>query len=240
MKLKPSVTLLVPVLNERGAMEIILPKVDKNWVERILIVDGGSNDGSVEYARDNGYEVFTQVGKGHRGASLEGLQKITSDYVLTFSPDGNCIPEVIPELIEKIHEGYDMVIASRYKDEAQSYDDTFFTGIGNACFTWLISKLHGHVYTDSLNIFRIYKTKIYFDLDIGKDKSYWQEKLFFTSMGIEPLLSIRAAKKGLKIEEIAADEPDRIGGVAKEGHSIVLWGCAYLLQIFTEFFSRKY
>tara|TARA_B100000315_G_scaffold238616_1_gene256575 strand:- start:79 stop:801 length:723 start_codon:yes stop_codon:yes gene_type:complete len=238
MKLKPSVTLLVPVLNERGGMEIILPRISKDWVERILIVDGGSNDGSLEYARENGYEVFTQTLKGPRGAFLECFQKITTDYVLTFSPDGNCIPEVIPELIEKIHEGYDMVIASRYKDDAQSYDDTLLSGTGNAFFTWLISKLHGHAYTDSLNIFRIYKTKIYFDLDMGKDGSYWQEKLFFTSLGIEPLLSIRAAKKGLKIEEIAADEPNRVWGEAKV--QIVRWGCAYLLQILTEFFSKKY
>ena len=78
MKLKPSVTLLVPVLNERGGMEIILPRISKDWVERILIVDGGSNDGSLEYARENGYEVFTQTLKGPRGAFLECFQKIRS------------------------------------------------------------------------------------------------------------------------------------------------------------------
>ena len=238
MSSKPSVTLLVPVLNERGGMEIILPQINKDWVERILLVDGHSTDGSLEYAEENGYEIFVQTLGGPRGAFLECFQKITTDYVITFSPDGNCKAEAIPELIKKIQEGYDMVIASRYKDDAQSYDDTLLSGFGNAMFTFLINTLHGHTYTDSLNIFRIYKTKIYFDLEMDKDESYWQEKLLFTKLGIEPLLSVRAAKMKLKIAEIAADEPKRVWGKAKV--QPFRWGAAYLLQVICEFFSRKY
>ena len=82
MKSKPSVTPLVPVLNERGGMEVVLPKINKDcWVERILIVDGHSIDGSVEYAKENGYEVFTQrlkVLEVRFWSVLERLQRIMS------------------------------------------------------------------------------------------------------------------------------------------------------------------
>ncbi|MBM4419945.1 MAG: glycosyltransferase, partial [Chloroflexi bacterium] len=44
----------------------------------------------------------------------EAMERVTGDIVITFSADGNCIPEVIPELIARMREGYDMVIASRY------------------------------------------------------------------------------------------------------------------------------
>jgi hypothetical protein len=73
---------------------------------------------------------------------------------------------------------------------------------------------------------------------MDKDESYWHENLFFTTLGIEPLLSVRAAKIRLKIAEIAADEPKRIYGKAKL--QMFRWGAGYLLQVITEFFSRKY
>lgn len=53
-------TLLIPTLNEIHGMRVIMPKIKKEWVDGILIVDGGSTDGTLEYARENGYEVFVQ------------------------------------------------------------------------------------------------------------------------------------------------------------------------------------
>ena len=53
-------------------------------------------------------------------------------------------------------------------------------------------------------------------------------------MGIEPILSTRAVKKSLKISEIAADEPARIGGETKL--RIIKHGSAYLFQILREKF----
>jgi hypothetical protein len=63
------------------------------------------------------------------------LPYIEGDVVITFSPDGNSIAELIPELVNKMKEGYDMVIVSRYLNEAKSEDDDIITAFGNWLFT---------------------------------------------------------------------------------------------------------
>ena len=47
-----------------------------------------------------------------------------------------------------------------------------------------------------------------------------------------PLLSVRAAKKGLKVCEIPGDEPSRIGGERKL--KLIQWGAAYYFQFIRE------
>src|SRR6187397_2600191 len=108
------VTLFVPVLNEIDGMKAILPHVRPEWYDQILIADGGSSDGSVEYAQSLGMETYVQKRRGIRFAYMEAWPLIRGDIVITFSPDGNCPVEAIPRLIEKMREGYDMVVASRY------------------------------------------------------------------------------------------------------------------------------
>jgi len=105
------ITLLVPTLNEEEGMKRIMPRIKKEWYDQLLILDGGSTDGTVEYAKEHGYDVYVQKQKGFRHAYTEALPLIKGDVVLTFSPDGNSIPELIPELVNKMKEGYDMVIA---------------------------------------------------------------------------------------------------------------------------------
>lgn len=232
------VTLLIPTLNEIQGMKHIMPKVNSEWVDQILVVDGGSNDGTVEYAKQCGYEVYIQKKKGIRFAYIEALPLIRGDFMITFSPDGNSVPELIPELIKKINEGYDMVIASRYMVGAKSYDDDFLTAFGNWFFTTLINLFHGGHYTDAMVMYRIYKPGLLRTLDIDKDSSYeTEENLFRTVVGCEPLISIRAAKSKLKVSEIPGDEPLRIGGTRKL--KIIQWGLAYLFETIREKFIWK-
>ena len=128
-------TLLVMTLNEIDGMKKIMPQIQKTWVDQIIVVDGGSTDGTVEWARENGYTVYIQKKRGFRHAYVEVMPQVNGDILITFSPDGNSISELIPKLIEKMEEGYDMVRASRYLDSAKSYDDDFLTGFGNWFFT---------------------------------------------------------------------------------------------------------
>ena len=55
------ITLLIPTLNEIEGMKAIMPRIKKEWIDQILIVDGGSIDGTVEYAKKNGYFIDKQV-----------------------------------------------------------------------------------------------------------------------------------------------------------------------------------
>ncbi|MEW6482919.1 MAG: glycosyltransferase family 2 protein [bacterium] len=229
------VTLLVFTLNEREGMEKIMPKIKKEWVDEIIVVDGGSTDGTIEYVRENGYSVIIQKKRGLRNAYIEALECSTGDIIITFSPDGNSIPELIPPLVEKMKEGYDMVVVSRYLKGAKSYDDDIITAFGNWMFTSLINLIYRAKYTDAIVMFRAWKREIFKELDLDKEETYrTEERLFHTTVGVEPLLSIRAAKRKLKIAEIPGDEPPRMGG--KRKLQIFQWGAAYLFEIFREIF----
>ena len=167
------VTLLIPTLNEIDGMRAIMPQIKREWVDQILIVDGQSTDGTIEYAREHGYEIIIQQKKGMRHAYEEALPRIRGDVLVTFSPDGNSIPELIPVCIAKMKQGYDMVIVSRYAPGAKSQDDDFLTGIGNWVFSnILISIPHGFRYTDAMVIYRAYKKSIVYDLALNTDAPF--------------------------------------------------------------------
>ena len=230
-----NVTLLIPTLNEAVGMRTVMPKVKKEWVHQVLVVDGNSKDGTPDIAREMGYDVVMQKTPGIRGAYMDALPFVKGDVILTFSPDGNSIPELIPACINKFKEGHDMVIVSRYAAGAKSYDDDAVTSFGNWLFTTLINLLHGGKYTDAMVIYRIYKKQLIYDLDLHKDSSYeFEEKLFRTKISLEPLLSIRAAKRKLKVVDIPGDEPAREGGERKL--QVLKWGAAYMFEIWRELF----
>jgi glycosyltransferase involved in cell wall biosynthesis len=229
------VTLLIPTLNEEVGMKTVMPKVKREWVDQILVVDGKSKDKTVEVARQMGYDVVIQETPGIRGAYMDALPHIKGDVILTFSPDGNSIPELIPACINKLKEGYDMVIVSRYAQGAKSYDDDAVTSFGNKMFTTFINIFHGAKYTDAMVIYRAYATKLIKELDLDKDASFEiEERLFKTKISWEPLLSIRAAKRKLKTVDIPGDEPAREGGERKL--QVLKWGAAYMYEVFREIF----
>lgn len=209
-------TLILPTLNELGGMKEIMPKIKKEWYDQLIIVDGGSTDGTIEYAKENGYDIYVQKGRGLRQGLREMWGMIEGDVVITFSPDGNSISELIPALIEKMKEGYDMVIVSRYSKGAKSFDDDWVTKFGNWMFTSMINVLFKAHYDDALVIFRAYKTDLIKKLNMDNDPKFLRvAERSGILIGWEPQLSIRCAKRKLKVAEIPGDEPARIYGKRK-------------------------
>lgn len=198
------VSLIIFTLNEIDGMMAIMPKIEKAWYDQLIIVDGNSTDGTIEYAKEHNYFIFTQKKKGSGAAFRESMEKVTGDIVIFFSPDGNSLPDKIPELVEKMKSGYDIVIASRYLNGARSYDDDMVTAFGNKMFTKLINILFRTSITDSLVMYRAYKKSVIDDLGADGKNSSWGTQLL-----------LRAIKRNLRIGEIPADEPKRLGGVRK-------------------------
>ena len=232
------VTLLVPTLNEIEGMQAVMPRVKREWCDQIIILDGGSTDSTVAYSKAQGYFVYVQKEPGLRAGYREVLPLIDGDAILTFSPDGNCIPELIPALVRKMVEGYDMVIASRYLAGAWSEDDDALTAFGNWFFTKSINLLYASRYTDAMGIYRAYRKQIVYDLGLDRDEGFVAaEMLFRTRLSWEPLLSVRAAKRKLRVAEIPGTEPARIGG--KRKLQPFRWGGAYYFQILREKFVEK-
>jgi hypothetical protein len=89
-----------------------------------------------------------------------------------------------------------------------------------------------------MGIFRAYRKNLFYELALDQESSYrLPEKLFYTTIGVEPLLSVRALAYGKRVSEIGSPEPPRIGGDRKL--QVIRWGAAYYLQFWLEFFRKK-
>ena len=201
-------TLFIPFRNEIDGLKAIMPRINSTWVDEILLLDGSSTDGSREWLEANGYKVYIQQSKGVKGAFWEAFELATGDVIIPFSPDNNSIPEDIPKLIAKIHEGYDMVIASRYLGKVRSEDDDFMSRMANRLLTGLINLFFGTNYTDGIGMYKAFKKRHLYDLGIDKHKNEHSEIL----------LTCRGARYGLKITEISSPEPKRIGPAGSRAH----------------------
>ena len=237
-------TLIVPTLNELLGIKDIMPKVKPEWCDQIIVLDPGSKDGTREQARKMGYTVFepksSTLWDEYKELFKSGI--IEGDIIITFSPDGNSVPEAIPllskmiELLDK-----DMVIASRYACGAHSDDDTRITRVGNWLFTKLINILCTGKYTDGLVMFRAYRREIIEKLGfLGETpKTHkWLQKISGLSSW-EPPLSIRASKAGLKVAEIPVDEPPNYSNKGRRRQTWVIHGFIILAQILYEGLFRK-
>jgi glycosyltransferase involved in cell wall biosynthesis len=238
MNQSPSITLLVMALNEIEGLKNIMPKIDRDQFKQIIIVDGDSRDGTKEWAIENGYEVFVQSRKGLRSAYQEVWPMIISDYVITFSPDGNCDPTKMDLLVESIlREKPDMVIGSRYLPGVRSEDDDFVTAFGNWVFNFLARMLFGGNLTDVMVIYRGFRTNLPEELGLLDDSPYVNyEKYFFTRISWEPLMAARVLHEKKYVLEVPAGEPPRLYGERKL--QIIRWGASYFLQFVFEKFRR--
>jgi glycosyltransferase involved in cell wall biosynthesis len=228
-----SVSIVALTLDEISGVKAVMPAIDRRWADQILVIDGGSTDGTAEWCRDQGYEVYVQNRPGIRFAYLEALDRIRGDLIVTLSPDGNCDPAFIPAIIAKLRAGYDLVIGSRYLGNARSEDDDLVTSFGNWLFTATVNLLYGASYTDVMVIYRGFNKRLVSALDLDRDESYTlPERLFHTRISWEPLMSVRAAKAKARIAELGVGEPPRIGG--KRKLQLLRWGAAYYFQFWRE------
>ena len=96
-------TLLIITLNEIESSKIIVPQIDKNLFHEIIVIDGGSSDGTIEYMK-NDFKVIVQnkmqipwynFAKQTKIASgvAQGIEASTEDVLILFTPDGNMIPQ---------------------------------------------------------------------------------------------------------------------------------------------------
>ena len=116
------------------------------------------------------------------------------------STDGNERPGDIRKLIQKMLEGYDLVIATRF-GLGTSEDVTFIRSIGNHFFTWLCNNIAMLHITDSQNGFRALTKTALEKMNLESDR-----------FDIEAEITIKAGKLKLKVGEIPTIENERSYG----------------------------
>ncbi|MDC1129292.1 glycosyltransferase [Candidatus Pelagibacter sp.] len=204
-----NLTLVVFALNEIEGLKAVGPRVNnqKECLDRILMIDGGSTDGSIEYAKELGWDVIIQPNdrKGMLNANNMAIENCNTSHMIFFSPDNNCVPEKISEIYQKLQEdNYDFIKVSRYLNGAKSADDTLITGFGNWMFTTAVNIFFNAKYTDVLGIYYAVRKDIFFTTGVKR------------VLTVNTHLAIWLRVLNKKVCEISGDEPARIGGETKQ------------------------
>ena len=112
---KPSLSIVVPTLNEARNVETVLPELPD--VHEVLLVDGGSIDGTVETAlrvRPD-TKVIHQTRRGKGNALACGFQAASGDAIVMFDADGSADPGEIPAFVSALVDGADFAKGSRFR-----------------------------------------------------------------------------------------------------------------------------
>lgn len=136
-KRKLKVDLVIPVFNEAGIIERIHAHVREvadslPYAFQFIYIDDGSDDGTADILRkiadaDPRISVLKLTRNfGHQAALTAGMDATRGDIVITMDGDGQHPPEMIPQMIKLIQQGYDIVQTQRM-DKGRSISFKKFT-----------------------------------------------------------------------------------------------------------------
>lgn len=193
-------TILIPVLNEREGLEKTLDEIISLGYERgrIIVVDGGSTDGTPEVAKRYGVRVVKQDGRGKADAVKTGLKYVEGDVVVLMDGDYTYPAQAIRSLLDKISEGYDLVIgARRYVEKgAQRLPYRF----GNWFLTKLFNIFYGVKLTDALSGMYAVKKSVLSEVDFE-----------FKGFSVEAEILSHALSTGYNVAEVPIKYRRRVG-----------------------------
>lgn len=123
------VSVILPVVNERENLCLLIPRLcallDRERLSyEIVVVDGGSSDGTSEAADVLGARVLPERRRGYAGALETGFAEARGDYLLTLDADMSHEPDFVTKMWRARERG-DIVIASRYARGGVSYTSLF-------------------------------------------------------------------------------------------------------------------
>jgi glycosyltransferase involved in cell wall biosynthesis len=145
---KPRISIVVPALNEARNLARVLPELPE--VHQVVLVDGGSVDGTVAAAREAlpGVEVVTQVRRGKGNALAAGFARVTGDVVVMFDADGSADPAEIPAFVAALTAGADFAKGSRFCVGGGSADITPVRSAGNRFLNAVTNRAFGTTFSD--------------------------------------------------------------------------------------------
>lgn len=117
--MKSDLLVIIPAYNEEENIENVVSFIQKKYSKYdYIVVNDGSRDHTADICRKKGYELLNlPVNLGLAGAFQAGLKYAYArgySYAIQFDADGQHRPEFIEPMLERIKEGYDIVIGSRF------------------------------------------------------------------------------------------------------------------------------
>ncbi|MDD2285810.1 MAG: glycosyltransferase family 2 protein [Paludibacter sp.] len=116
----PSIMVAMPAYNEQERVGTTVAAV-KPFADVVVVVDDGSKDNTIAVAEEAGAIVIRhRVNQGYGGALRTiflTAQKYKPDILIILDTDGQHDPKDVPRFVEKIQEGYDVVIGSRFLEK---------------------------------------------------------------------------------------------------------------------------
>jgi glycosyltransferase involved in cell wall biosynthesis len=214
----PNVSVVIPTLNEERNLPHVFAALPAGLHE-VVLVDGGSTDGTVEVARQLRPDVVvvqqTRTGKGNALAS--GFAACTGDAIVMIDADGSTDPAEIQRFVETLISGAEFAKGSRFGKGGHSHDITPLRKVGNQGLNLVVNKLFGTKFTDLCYGYNAFWRRAVPVMDLPSTdlpKPADGRKLWGDGFEIETLINIRVAASGMRVKEVSSIEHLRIHGMS--------------------------
>jgi glycosyltransferase involved in cell wall biosynthesis len=192
VKKNPTIIAAVPAFNEERYIGSVVLKA-RQHVDRVIVFDDGSTDGTADVARLAGATVLKNERNRGKGAAMRDLISAArglSPYAVVFlDSDGQHEANEIPRLVQGIRDGYDLVIGSRKADKQKT---PFYRRIGQ----WVLSfgtgvVTRGRKVLDSESGFRALSARALAELRLTED-----------GFAVETEMIVKGTELGLRVTEV--------------------------------------
>ena len=146
------ISLILPAKNEAEGLRKALPGVRQVLPEaEIIVVDDGSTDQTAQVARELGAKVLSSPYSMGNGAAIKrGAREASGEILVFMDADGQHNVNLIPKVLAKLDEGYDMAVGARGWDGQASVG----RGMANGLYNRVASIMTGHKVADLTSGFR--------------------------------------------------------------------------------------
>ncbi len=202
------VSIVIPAYNEEETIGKVLDEVFseikklKQYKFEVIVVNNNSKDKTAKIAEEKGAKVVMEEKPGKGRALARGFKETKGEIVIMLDADYSHIASEFIRFLNKIEEGYGLVIGSRILGGSEEY--TLIRSFGNIFLTKCFRIMFGTYSTDALNGFKAFKNCVV------KNHKYKSK-----DFEIEIELIYNALKEGLKVGEIVSHERERAGGKMK-------------------------
>ncbi|MBN1974710.1 MAG: glycosyltransferase family 2 protein [Sedimentisphaerales bacterium] len=205
----PELSIVVPLLNEQDNIGVLHQQITEALIDKynyeILFIDDGSTDNSSTvltklFQSDQRVGIISfRKNFGQTAALSAGFAHAKGEIIVALDADLQNDPADIPKMIEKLHEGYDVVSGWRKK----RHDKALTRKLPSKAANWLISTITGVKLHDYGCTLKVYRKEV-----LAQTKLYGEMHRFIPAL---------ASWSGAKIAEIVVNHRPRTAGVAKYG-----------------------